>query len=320
MAEAALAALIDRGFPYRSATEYEFNEDETDAIVRTVSYHRKDFDHAVIWFSPREHHDIRPSIATPFPRSSDVGSGFFDRLPLELFRDILFRLDIRSLFQLRQTNLRAREAVDSLKEYQIIVSHGLNLLCALLRTDLARDISLLDFYDVLCTKTCSICGEFGGFVSLLSWARCCFRCISRSAPRARVRTLAGVQRQYRMTQAGREQLRSIKTLPGVYKMSRSVHEGGITIVSHQQAVLISQHPLKALKRAGPPNRRLQNPKYNYMGSCALPYYDKLTGDVEHGMSCAGCKLDKVYSREGLLEHFKWCKQAQLLWKSTHGGK
>ena len=103
-------------------------------------------------------------------------------------------------------------------------------------------------------------------------------------------------------------------------MSRSVYEGGITIVSHQQAVLISQNPLNALKRAGPPNRRLRNPKYNYMGSCALPYYDKLTGDVEHGISCAGCKRDKVYSREGLLEHFKWCKQAQLLWNSTHGGK
>ncbi|KAJ4009615.1 hypothetical protein NW766_008735 [Fusarium irregulare] len=192
--DAALAVFINHEYPYLSAAEYQFNEDETDAIVRTVSYHRKDFDQAVIWFSPPEHHDIRPSIATPFPRSSDVRSGFFDRLPLELFRDILFRLDIRSLFRLRQTNLRAREAVDSLKEYQIIVSHGLNLLCALLRTDLARDILLLDFYDVLCTKICSICGEFGGFVSLLSWARCCFRCITRSAPRARVCTLAGAQK------------------------------------------------------------------------------------------------------------------------------
>ncbi|RFN49470.1 cyclin f-box [Fusarium flagelliforme] len=313
-----MAAVIR--YPYHPATKYRFHEEETDAIVRTVSCHRKDFDLAEIWFSPRKHDDIRSSIATPFPRSPDVGLSSLDRLPLELLRDVLSRLDMHSLFQIRQTSLRSREAVDSLKEYQMIVLHGLNLYCALLRTQLASDISLLDFYDVLCTKTCSIFGQFGGFVSLLSWARCCFRCITKSVPRVRVRTFAGVQKQFRLTQTGREQLRSIKTLPGTYTMSRSEYEGGITIVSHQQALLISQEPLYALKRAGPPNRRLRNPKFNYMGSCALPYYDRFTGNVEHGMSCAACELDKVYSREGLLEHFKWCQRAQVLWRSSGGGK
>ncbi len=75
-----------------------------------------------------------------------------------------------------------------------------------------------------------------------------------------------------------------------------------------------------------------------MGSCALPYYDRRTGRVEHGMSCAGCQLalekdiigsrgekwalearDKVYAQDGFLEHFRWCEQAQLLWKSSGEG-
>lgn len=75
-----------------------------------------------------------------------------------------------------------------------------------------------------------------------------------------------------------------------------------------------------------------------MGSCALPYYDKLNGVVEHGMSCAGCQLalekdiigtkgekwasearDKLYARNGFLEHFRWCEQAQLLWRSSCEG-
>jgi hypothetical protein len=76
-----------------------------------------------------------------------------------------------------------------------------------------------------------------------------------------------------------------------------------------------------------------------MGSCALPYYDKQTGRVERGISCAGCQLaiekdiigtrgtewefearDKVYAQDGFLDHFQWCEQAQLLWRSRGEGK
>lgn len=60
-----------------------------------------------------------------------------------------------------------------------------------------------------------------------------------------------------------------------------------------------------------------------MGSCALPYYDKVSGNVEQGISCAGCQLalekdiigskgekwasearDKVYARDGFLATFQ----------------
>ncbi|KAL2261635.1 hypothetical protein VTK26DRAFT_3728 [Humicola hyalothermophila] len=167
-----MAALLARG--YRSVTEYRFREDQTDAIVRVAAYHRKDHSHSVIWFSPREHVGIRPSIATPFPRTPDTALG---RLPLELLHDILLRLDMRSLFNFRRANLSSRQAVDSLNHYQAVAAHGLNVLCALLRTRLASGISLLDFYHALCTKACALCGEFGGFASLLTWKRCCFACL-----------------------------------------------------------------------------------------------------------------------------------------------
>lgn len=74
-----------------------------------------------------------------------------------------------------------------------------------------------------------------------------------------------------------------------------------------------------------------------MASCALPYYDRRTGGVERGVPCAGCQLaiekdivgggekwpygarNKVYARDGFLEHFRWCEQAQRLWISSDGG-
>ncbi|KAI0968723.1 hypothetical protein F4678DRAFT_196690 [Xylaria arbuscula] len=329
-----MAALMPRG--YRSVTEYRFREEQTDAIVRTTAYHRKDYCRSVIWFSPREHAGIRLSITTPFRRTSNTVLGSLDRLPLELLHDVLLHVDMHSLFIFRQTNLRSRLIVDSLKQYQMVVSHGLNLLCALLRTRLAISVSLFDFYYVLCTKACAPCGEFGGFISLLTWNRCCFICL-QGALEAQVRTLAAVRQQFHLTKAELDQLRSFKTLPGIYSMKESVQKSRITVVSIPQAILISGQQPHALAQAQPTNSG-RNQKFNFMGSCALPYYDRRTGRVEHGMSCAGCQLalekdiigsrgekwafearDKVYAQDGFLQHFRWCEQAQLLWRSSGEG-
>ncbi|KAI0838872.1 hypothetical protein F5Y06DRAFT_34142 [Hypoxylon sp. FL0890] len=329
-----MTAPMPRG--YRSVTEYRFREEQADAIVRATAYHRKDFGRSVIWFSPREHVGIRLSIATPFQRTSNTGLGSLDRLPLELLHDVLLRLDMHSLFNFRQTNLRSRQMVDSLKQYQAVVSHGLNLFCALLRTRLALGVSLFDFYYALCTKACTLCGEFGGFISLLTWNRCCFKCL-QGAPETQVQSLAAVRKQFHLTKAELDQLRSFKTLPGIYSMEESVYKSRVTVVSVHQAILVSGRQPHALAQAQPANSG-RNQKFNFMGSCALPYYDRRTGRVEHGMSCAGCQLalekyiigsrgekwasearDKVYAQDGFLKHFRWCEQAQLLWRSSGEG-
>ncbi|KAI1301108.1 hypothetical protein F5Y03DRAFT_363084 [Xylaria venustula] len=327
-----MATLMPRG--YRSNTEYRFCEEQTDAIVRTTAYHRKDYCHSVIWFSPREHVGIRLSIATPFRMTSNTGLGSLDRLPLELLHDVLLRLDIRSLLNFRQTNLRTRLTVDALKQYQMVVSHGLDLFCALLRTRLAIGTSLFDFYYALCTKACTVCGGFGGFISLLTWSRCCFTCL-QGALETQVQPLAAVRRQFHLTKVELGQLRSFKTLPGIYSMNESVHKSRITVVSVHQAILVSGQQPHALAQ---PANSGWNQKFSFMGSCALPYYDRQTGRVEHGLSCAGCQLalekdiigsrgekwafearDKVYAQDGFLEHFRWCEQAQLLWRSSGEG-
>jgi hypothetical protein len=321
---------------YRSVTEYRFCEQQTDAIVRTTAYHRKDYCRSVIWFSPREHVSIRLSITTPFGRTSNTGLGSLDRLPLELLHDVLLHLDMHSLFNFRQIHLRSRLTVDSLKQYRMVVSHGLNLLCALLRTRLAIGVSLFEFYYALCTKACTLCGEFGGFISLLTWNRCCFTCL-QEAPETQVQPLAAVRKQFHLTKAELDQLRSFKTLPGIYSMNESLYKSRITVVSVHQAILVSGQQPHALAQAQPASSG-RNQKFNFMGSCALPYYDRRTGRVEHGMSCAGCQLalqkdiigsrgenwafearDKVYAQDGFLEHFRWCEQAQLLWRSSDEG-
>lgn len=210
-----MATLVHRG--YLSATEYHFREEQADAIVRAAAYHRKDYCLSVIWFSPREHLDIRLSISTAFQRTSNTGLGSLDRLPLELLYDVLLRLDMYSLFKFRHTNFRSGQTVNSLKEYQMVVSHGLNLFCALLRTRLAIDVSLFDFYHALCTKDCALCGEFSGFIFIPTWTRCCFKCL-QEAPETQVQSLAAIRKQFDLNKAELGRLRPFKTLPGVYSM------------------------------------------------------------------------------------------------------
>ncbi|KAM7209778.1 hypothetical protein V8F06_014839, partial [Rhypophila decipiens] len=304
-------------------------------------YHRNKLPRSVIWFSPRHHTSIHSSIATPFPRAPQVGLGALGRLPLELLYEVLLCLDMRSIFKLRQTNLRSRQVVDSLRQYHLVVSHGLNLLCALLRTRLAIDVSLSDFFYALCTKACRFCGEFGGFISLLTWERSCFRCL-QVAPETQVQTLSAARKQFHLSKVQLGQLRSFKTLPGRYTPEESTYKSHVTVVSAYQALLLSGQQPNSQTRAQLVNWGPQNPRFNFMGSCALPYYDGRTRRVEHGMSCGGCQLaverdiydstvqlpdsewtlavrNKVYTQDGFLEHFRWCKLAQLLWKSSDQG-
>ncbi|KAI6082224.1 hypothetical protein F4821DRAFT_218265 [Hypoxylon rubiginosum] len=330
-----MATMMPTQHRHRSSAEYPLRQEDTDAIVRVAAYHRRDYDLAVIWFSPREHANIRLSIMTPFQRNSNSGLGSLDRLPLELLRNILLQLDMSSLFKFRQTNLPSRQTVDFLMEHRMVVSHGLNLFCALLRTRLGSRIPLLDFHRVLCTKTCAVCGEFGGFVYLLTWTRCCFKCLRYSAE-LRVEYLDPSQERLYLAKAKSVRPVTFKTLPGTYSMNQSECESRFTIISARQATIPPRPPLPGCPLAFP--RPDPSIMLNFMASCALPYYDKRTGNIERGVSCAGCQLalekgiigprperwvfagpDKIYAIDGYLEHFRWCEQSQLLWESSECG-
>jgi hypothetical protein len=120
-------------------------------------------------------------------------------------------------------------------------------------------------------------------------------------------------------------------------MDESIYKSRITVVSAHQAILVSGQQPHAAQGQTPNSGR--NQKFNFMASCALPYYDRRAGRIERGMSCAGCQLalekliigvrcekwafearDKVYAQDGFLGHFRWCEQAQILWTSSDEGR
>ncbi|EAQ92985.1 hypothetical protein CHGG_01220 [Chaetomium globosum CBS 148.51] len=230
-----------------------------------------------------------------------------------------------SIPRLRQTNTGARRVVDALSQYQVVASHGLIGLCALLRTRLAATVSLLDFHRVLCTEACALCGDFsGGIVSLPTWSRCCFRCLW-AAPETQIRSLGGVRKLFDFSKVQLASLHPFKTLGGICTREAPPQSPRAVVSLHQATLLAGQQ--KEDCSAYSDNWKGQ--KYNFLGACELPYYNRRTGEAEHGgIFCAGCELafeeradktgdaaawavqacDTMLSKEAFLEHFKWCKE------------
>lgn len=111
--------------------------------------------------------------------STDLG--ILDRLPLELLTDILLQVDLQALTGFRRVNQRAMQVVDSVPQYDAIVEHAPNSLRALLTVNKGRNVNCLELYDKMCTFKCETCGEFGGFLYLITLRRACIECFRMSA-------------------------------------------------------------------------------------------------------------------------------------------
>ncbi|PNP49068.1 hypothetical protein THARTR1_10142 [Trichoderma harzianum] len=308
-----------------------------NAIIRRTGYHRRDYAMSVVHVRPSDHSKVRSSILTSaiVPRA---GLGALDRLPVELLLQTLRQMDMQALFDLRRVNLRARQVVDSLKEYKAAVSFGLTAYCALLRMKLAAHVTLLDFYRVLCSQDCTFCGKFGGFVFLPTWIRCCFECIEED-PETRMVTVAEVRRLFRLTRAEVGRQRSFQTLPGIYttglySMDKSYQRGRVKLVPYFPAMKEFGDRLDT-SAARSQHQPFWAPIHNFMASCELPHYDPRARTVVYGISCVGCERsiagqapgqaparattapwDRVFSRDNFLKHFKICAHAQKLWASS----
>ncbi|KAI8623514.1 hypothetical protein F5Y19DRAFT_458129 [Xylariaceae sp. FL1651] len=316
----------------RSDSEFHFTEEQIDAIIRITASPCEHPDSSIA-FLPPKHELVQQFIALPFPQAAHTGLGSLNRLPLELIRHISLCMDMRSLFAFRQVNRRARQVANSLQEYRLVASHGLDMYCALLRTQTAANISLSDFYHMLCIKACAFCGMFAKFVFLPTWNRCCFNCL-HLAPEVKMRRLEDVQQDFGLSNAQVERLTKFRIPPGtrlprlVTEKTRTTLAPCLTLVREFQAALLAGCDPRAWgagrgRGRGAPTRAdlfFQHGNFSSLAACALPYYDERTRKVAPGLSCVGCGLamhdplrwsvhacHEVYARADFLEHFGGAK-------------
>ena len=93
--------------------------------------------------------------------------GTLNTLPLELLHEIIHKLDIRTLTDLRHVNRRAMWLVESDPQYKTIRKHAFNALRGILCIETGRWITCEMLFNRLCTAECEQCGDFGGYLTSL---------------------------------------------------------------------------------------------------------------------------------------------------------
>lgn len=311
------------------------NQDE--AILRVTAYHRLDFEMALLKSPDREHAPIRSSISQPFDSTALDGLGTLDSLPPELLRMVYLELDISSCLNLRQTNRRAREFVSNMVEYRAVAQHALETLRAVLRTGIYPHVKVSNLYKALCTRGCTVCdNEFGGFLFLPTTTRCCYPCINE--PRdLQVFTVAGLAKEIGVReQKFRHILPVLRTLPGVYTMTQRTRKARHSLVSHPDAIsALGKLGFSDTSAASMLSKIRSKDIDTSMVSTSMPLFDPITGEVQYGVCCKGCQIvielgidrsddkvtrrDRIYSKEGYLDHFPTFPQSLKLWETSKHG-
>ncbi|KAI8679458.1 F-box domain-containing protein [Fusarium keratoplasticum] len=264
----------------------------------------------------------RPS-TTPFP--------FLDRLPPELFHIIISQLDLASLHALRRTNRRAAELLYSHSEYNTLITHAWDAVRGALCINTAKIITCKQLHEKLCTEKCDGCGDFGGYLYLLTCKRVCFVCFSERKRYFPVPPSLAC-RKYWISSEVVDTLPHMKVMPGVYSPARvasvesvfvdseSALNAGLEIhgssdvmtetVIEKEMERINEYSRRRYEAAfseedpkpfvEPPevflsrcDERVNNP-HRFLAIVPAPWFNKAKQLTEQGFHCIGCEdLEKM---------------------------
>jgi hypothetical protein len=332
-----MAPKLESAFE-KSKNEYLFETKDESHIIRVASYHREDYDTAVIHFPSHEQNVMKNTNLAESANFSTLGD--LQLLPVELLHMVFEHFNAGSIFRFRHVNRRAAALIAEFPPFKLVVSHALGPLRALLQTGISSRVSLAQIVAALRTRDCEICGSFGGFVWLFQVKRCCFRCIRDSDSLRLVRPHAA--RSYLKLSAA--QLREyqkngtvLRARPGDYTVLGNKRKGGFNLMSIQEidAFFVTDSTTISARCSSGFKLGAED-IYQYFACIALPFVDRAVFD--NGVSCAGCQAalsvrvgglitlgglfrarNDIYSQEGFLDHFRWCHRAQMLWLKSKGG-
>ncbi|KAK7923664.1 hypothetical protein PG985_007735 [Apiospora marii] len=325
---------------YDVPPELETEEPTEEAILRLCASSQEQLARRLVSSSREETEAVQDSLRTAFSSNPPVASlGDLDRLPREIVAMILPHLDVLSYFRFRQLNRLARQLCTELvKEYQVIVTHGLQGLRGLLCGNLDHRFTILDLYRVLTTRDCVLCGAFGGFMYLPSALRCCYPCIT-TADELLVLDSAVFYEQAGVSLADAQPIlvgSTLRTVPGPYDKSdqqdKPENDRPQYLISAKEALEeLAAHGLlhqpTSLSKMASEHQQFST---RSMASTALPWYNPHTSEADDGVCCEGeqgdyewtehisdrierAKLDRSFPTEEFFSHFLGCDAAKSWW-------
>jgi hypothetical protein len=236
-----------------------------------------------------------------------------------------------------QVNRSCRSLAQSLQDCIIVVQYALQAMRVILRSGLGAYFTISDLRNALHRRNCELCGRFGSFVFLLTLARRCFNCIeSGSKPElllvSEIRSLAGWDEK----RLESYYVPVLNTLPGMYSLEGTAWRRRLRLVTKKSVWEAARRNRAAL----PPwflSYAIRIPDiYRFMSSTSLPFVDPVSLQTQLGISCKGCEatlqrqvgengqaagyllrlVDRVYSDDGFIRHFRHCDEAQSLWAAS----
>ncbi|KAL9098786.1 MAG: hypothetical protein Q9163_005617 [Psora crenata] len=111
-------------------------------------------------------------------RPPTISLGTLDQLPLEILYCVVSSLDISAIDQFKAVNRRSFEVVNTHPQFKIINEQAHDTLRGLRAIKTDHMITVQTLFDKLCTMHCSECGDYGGYIYLVTFERLCGRCLT----------------------------------------------------------------------------------------------------------------------------------------------
>lgn len=226
----------------------------------------------------------------PPKQSTVVQNSYLLSLPLECLQQIILLLDIKSVFQFRRTAIECQQKVESLFEFRRMTKkHAHDLLDVIFKHEVAEHINLSKFYYRVCNKYCCYCNNVANYLNIQTWKRVCLPC-AHAKGRSGYQTHSTDETKY------------------VFRILALIRLG------IEEKMILGSNPDPRTFRFPLGN----NTELHDQILINVPPLDPKTGRFECGVCCDLCLMDwcvpeRVYDREGFLEHFRQCEDAQREW-------
>ncbi|KAI9889269.1 MAG: hypothetical protein M1814_005644 [Vezdaea aestivalis] len=252
-------------------------------------------------------------------------------LPFEITQQIFQSIDLETLTHCRAVSWGTRALIDSLPEYNIIISHAPNTVRALLTTELAHLVSPLELLGVLCTERCSDCGHFGILLDLFTCRRLCYLCLR--SQKYLTMEVGNAMKTLRLKENDIQNLNICVGIPGEYNCGKRKDRFRPRLIRAQN--LMKEKPgmserFQRLWRDDPyewsafEKKGYGREAYWYMPVLEVPVLDLESQRVDRGVICQACSMmpadrslrsyrrkSNMLSSAAYFEHFINCPQSQL---------
>lgn len=242
------------------------------------------------------------------PTTPSLGT-LSSHLPPELTDHILTLLDIPSLTTFRRVSQQAMLAVDSLPSYHQIRASCPDILRAILGIH-ATSFSLLTLFSVLTAPNCDTCGQFGGYLYLITCRRVCYRCFTTHKAYLPVSRNRAAEETKLPWEALRT-LPTVRSLEGTYTAVRKTVGGRIFLVDREALVRLCGGGWLDTSFGDATTAETRR----FMAVVSAPRVVR-GGGGEWGVFCGLClevgrEVRRQYGREEVVGHFRSLHAAQV---------